>query len=316
MPSYTQLNGIMQGNSQLIDLLEENLMSFFEWGLLEAGFYDDVNIYNLGSATSTYDTPENLSPVSVPGLTDGTVWQAPYRNWVYESGLESVRQPIAVSGIYINGSFQPSSGNTFYIDFINGNVTFNSAIPVSSVVQANYSYKQINLYDQDVPWFNTLIFDAFDADQPTATLPSGVPGLLKQHAIQLPLILVESVATQRQKPKELGNLSQWIYQDFLFHVIAENSLDRNNMVDILTRQKDKVVYIYDTNQRASDNAFALDYRNSLVASPVFYPQLVELPPSGYRINQSRFFEARGVESSASLPLYRGIVRMTMEIDLS
>lgn len=317
MTDYLKLNGVRAGNSQLIDLLEENLISFFEWGLLEAGFYDDVQIFALGDADTPYVAAENLFPVAVPGVSGGRIWQAPYRNWVYETGLESTRQPIAVSGIYVDGVFRPLGGSgqySYHIDYPNGRVTFDNAISTTSVVQANYSYKRIGLYDEDVPWFSTLVFDSFGPTADTSILPSGVLGLLKENQIQLPLIVVEGVARQRMVPKELGNISQWVYQDFLLHVIAENSLDRNNLVDIITHQKDKVFYLYDGNARAADNAYALDYRNSLVPGKPLYPTLVLPAPSGYRMNSCRFYQVRGSESSSTPPIFRGVVRATLEVD--
>jgi hypothetical protein len=317
MTDYLKLNGVRTGNSQLIDQLEENLMSFFEWGLLEAGFYDDVEIYSLGVDSTPYAAAENLSPVAVPGLSGGRVWQAPYRNWVYESGLESARQPIQVSGIYVDGDFQPlgvAGQYSYHLDYVNGRVTFDNPISLTSVVQANYSYKRIGLYDEDVPWFTNLVFDAFGSMPSTQVIPSGSVDLLKEHQLQLPLIVIESVAKQRMVPKELGNLSQWVYQDFLFHIVAENSLDRNNLVSIVTRQKDRSIYLYDANARAADNAYALDYKNGLVPGKPLYPTLVSPPPSGYRMNQCRFYEARGSESSSTPPVFRGVVRVTIEVD--
>jgi hypothetical protein len=315
---YLHLKGFVDGNSQLIDILEENLLEFFNWGLLEAGAYDDVRIFGLGSGTSPYNAPENLSPVSVPGVTAGRVWQAPYRNWAYESGLESTRQPIVVSGVYVDGLFKPLSGSGQYehdVDYTNGRIEFTNAIPITSVVQAEYSYKRVNLYDQDVPWFHTVVFDSFGPEQSTKTVPSGAIGLMRQHEFQLPFILVESVSRQRQVPRELGSISHWVYQDFLFHVVAENSMDRNNLVDLICRQKHKSFYLFDTNARAADNAYALDYDNRLVPNKPLYPTLVSLSPSGYRMNEARFYETVGSESSARIPLFRGVVRVTLEVGL-
>lgn len=316
MTDYIKLNGVHAGNSQLIDQLEENLMSFFEWGLLEAGFYDDVTIYSLGTNDQTYPTPENLYPVAVPHMSGGRVWEAPYKNWVYESAFESIRQPIAVSGIYVDGVFNPVNGSgqhSYSIDYLNGRVTFDDAISIDSVVQANYSYKRISFYDEDVPWFTTLAFDSFGPGASTSILPSGVTGLLKQHQLQLPLIVVEA-SKQEMKPRELGNITQWVYQDFLFHVVAETSQDRNNLVDIIARQKDKIFYLYDVNAVAANNAYALDYKNSLVLGKPLYPTLVMPYPNGFRMTSCRFYNVRKSESYNSLPLYRAVVRVTMEVD--
>ncbi len=314
---YIHLNGVHGGGNQIIEQVGENLIAFFEWGLLEAGFYDDVRIYSLGDDDSPYAAPETLKPVAVPKIADGKVWQAEYRNWVYESGLESTRQPIQVSGIYVDGGFHSVASTGQYahhIDYFNGRVVFDTPIPVNSVVQANYSYKRIGLYDESFPWFNSVVFDEYGTEPSTQILPSGVSNLLKNHGIQLPLILVEGVASQRLVPRELGNVSQWVYQDFLMHVIAENSQDRNNIVDILVRQKDKSFYLFDCNRRAMDNAYALDFQNKLVLSKPLYPALVSPPPVGYRMSLCRFYNMRGSESYSRPPIFRAVVRATMEVD--
>lgn len=310
---YLHLNGMTDGPAQYTEMLTENLSEFFNWGLLEAGRYDDINIYSLGS---TGTGPEYLYPVKAQGMTDGQVWEAPYGNWVYESGLESARQPISVSGVYVNGSFVPV-GTGLYINYPEGRAVFATPQPLTSIVQATYSHKQISFYDQDEPWFQDLIFDSFQHEKPTNTVnpSSGIINLLKEKGIKLPCVVIEDGTRMRQIPKQIGDVSQWVYPDFLFHIVAENSFDRSNVTHIIVRQKDKVFYIFNTNERAKNNAFALDYRGMLVNASPLYPTLVQPAPTGYRFNECRIFDTVGMESISRPPLYRAIVRVTLEIDL-
>ncbi len=310
---YIHLNGMTDGPSQYIDMLGENLIAFFEWGLIEAGQFDDVTIHSLGTAS---EEPENLKPVKAPGLGNGKVWEAPFRNWVYESDLESTRQPIAVTGVYVNSTFVPV-GSGLHINYPEGRAVFTTAVPVTSVVQATYSHRRFSFYDEDVPWFNELLFDSYNYEQPTNTVnpAGGVIDLLNQHGVKLPLVVIEPVNRIRQIPKQIGDISTWVYPEFLFHVVAETAMDRNNLVHIIIRQKYKTFFLYNTNERARNNAYALDFRGMKVDNSPLYPELVQEGPEGYRFRQCRFFDTSPSPAPSKPPIFRGIVRVTLELDL-
>lgn len=313
MPIYTRLNGIKTVDENgLIEQLQENLMEFFNWGLLEAGGYTDVGL------DANYDVDDNtLLPKHISGQPDGRIWQATHRNWIWESGLESVRQPVQVSGVYVDGTFHSSDstdGFKHYVNYPEGRIVFDTPIPTSSVVQAEYSYRWVNFYDQNVPWFRDVVFDSMRYELGDSTQPSGVVGLLQQNAVQLPAVIVESVASRTFIPKQFGDLSQWVYQDFIFHIIAENLEDRDYMVDVIGYQKDFTFYLFDTNARRAAHKFALDWHGAKIPGGMTYPQLVDEPPTGFRWKKCTFNKIVGQESSARLPLYRAIIRITLEVD--
>ena len=313
MPTYTQLHGISDvDRDELIEQLQVNLMDFFNWGLLEAGGYTDVLI-------DISDTTEDatLLPVHMPGQPDGRIWQAPQRNWVWETGLESLRQPIAVSGVYVDGTYHNLNTTGQYKHFVNypeGRVVFDQPISTHSLVQAEYSYRWVNFYNQSVPWFRDVIFDAFRFEVGPDSLPSGVLGLLKDNAVQLPAVVIETTATRRMVPKQIGDLSQIVYQDFLFHILTENVADRDFMIDVITLQKDKTFYLFDTNARAAANKFGLNYHGSINPGGFTYPQLVQPSPDGFRWKRCVFNKMVGQETSVRLPLFRAIIRVTVEVD--
>lgn len=315
MPVYTKLHSINDvDRNGLIEQLQQNLSEFFNWGLLESGGYTDVTI---DPTDATNDSV--LGPVHMPGQPDGRIWQAVNRNWVWESGLESQRQPIPVSGVYVNGVFYGSGTTGSYKHFVNypaGRIVFDQPIPTASIVQAEYSYRWMNFYDQNIPWFRDVVFDAFRFEIGEESQPSGVVGLLKQHAVQLPAVIIETVGQRRMVPRQLGDLSQTVYQDFLFHIITENVEDRDFMIDAFTLQKDKTFYLFDTNARASANKFALDWHGSLLPGAMTYPQLVEPPPDGFRWKKCTFNKMVGQETSVRLPFFRAIIRVTVEVDVT
>lgn len=321
MPTYTHLAGFGDGAADqktFTEQLQENLVEFFNWGLLEAGGYSDILVSNVGVPDPTDDC--NLLPNHMPGVADGRIWQAPYRNWVWESGLESSRQPVAISGVYVNGTFSPtpSSGtaNEHYINYPEGRVVFTSPIATNSVVQAEYSYRWVNFYDQSVPWFRDVIFDAFRYETTPDVHPSGIIGLLNENAVQLPAVVVETVATRKFLPKQLGDRSQWIFQDFLFHVVCDNAADRSAILDIVTLQKDKTIYLFDANARAAADKYPLDWHGSPVDGAMTYPVLVSDPPTGFRYKKCFFSNMVGQETSVRLPLFRAIIRVTLEVEFT
>lgn len=318
MPTYTTLRGIHNvDDDSLVEILEENLMEFFNWGLLEAGGYTDATVTNLGVNDPTDDSM--LIPVHMPGQPDGRIWQSPHRNWVWESGLDSERQPLPVSGVYVDGTFYDASTSgafAYFVNYPDGRVVFEQPIPTTSVVQASYSYRWVNFYDQEVPWFRDVVFDAYRFEVGEDAQPSGVLGLLQEYQVQLPAVIIETVPTRRFVPKQIGDGSQWVYQDFLFHVLTDRSDDRNFLIDAITLQKDKTFYLFDTNARAAANKFALDWHGSLVSNAMTYPMLVDMPPSGFRFKRCIFNRMAGQESSGRLPLFRAIIRATLEVDFT
>jgi hypothetical protein len=313
MPQYTQLHGVPTTDGVLlIEQLQDNLLEFFNYGLLEAGGFTDVAF---DPTDVTNDSV--MSPVHMPGQPDGRVWQAKNRNWVWEGGLESSRQPVAISGVYVNNTFIAAASSGIYKHILNypeGRVVFDSPLPITSIVQAEYSYRWVNFYDQSVPWFRDVIFDAYRYEVGPDALPSGVIGLLSKHSVQLPAVIVETVATRRMVPKQLGDLSQWVYQDFLFHILSEVVEDRDFIIDAVTLQKDKTIYLFDKNARAAAGAFPLDWHGSKIVGAKTYLQLVEPSPTGFRWKKCIFNKMVGQDTSARLPLFRGIVRVTLEVD--
>lgn len=304
-PLKIKLVGVPDADRKLLtEQLTINLEAFFDWSLLEAGGYEDVHIDPTDALNDS-----TLLPVHMPSQPDGRIWQAPHRNWVWESGLDSDRQPIPISGVYLGGVLHPQDGS-YYINYPEGRVVFNDPISTTTVVQVEYSYKWMNFYNQTVPWFRDVIFDAYRFEVGPDAQPSGFVGLLKQNSVQLPAIVIET-GGRRSVPRQLGNLSQWTYQDFLFHVLAENVEDRDFMIDVFSNQKDSSIDLFDENARAAANAFALDWHGAPVpeANHFTYPNLI----TNYPLTTCYFNKIVIQEVSAILPLFRSVIRITLEI---
>lgn len=308
MPTYTKMRGLKSCDSKsMLEIIEENLLEFFNWAFLEADGFDTVTLLSDDS---------KLQPVQVAGQPNGRIWQANYRNWVWETGLESTNHPLSISGITVNSVFKPLSSD-YFLNYREGRVVFAQPIDVASNVQVAYSHRWVNFYTQDVPWFRDIIFDAYRYEVGNSTPQAGIINLLKDNAVQLPAVILETVGSRRFVPIQLGDGSQWIYPDFLLHIMTDNAPDRSFLIDAFMNQKDKRFYLYDANTRAEENEYALDWHESPIVGAKTYPDLVSLPSDGgYRWKLCNFDNITLQDSSAKLPLYRAILRITLEVDFT
>lgn len=122
------------------DNLRQSLYNYIDNELLKAGAYTNIvsgQKNNKGKDLSLF------YPVSDTTLfpSDGHVWQSAFHNFVYQSNIQNTPAPSVISGVYIDGVFTPK-GNNLHIDYMNGRIMLNSPISTSSIVQADFSYKE------------------------------------------------------------------------------------------------------------------------------------------------------------------------------
>lgn len=317
MASNITLKGISDiGQSTLCDQLESNLIEFFNWGLLCIGGFGNAAIGNSGAFGG--DT-SRLRPVSDPAYVDGQVWEGFRQDWVWESGISYPIQPIQISGVYVNNQFYPLSTTGIYSHHINyplGRVTFDNPLPITSVVQANYSYRLYTIQSSDQQWFRQVMFESFRVDNSDfLQYGSGVWNVLAQQRVQLPAVIVDVVPRRNMFGYELGGTTT-IHQDILFHIFSETPSDRKTAMDIISYQKDKTIPLFDKNLMVAQNAFPLDYTGGLASGARSYPDLVKPTGWGGFYWNYATFQQMGMQESISMPpLYQAVVRATMEINL-
>jgi hypothetical protein len=97
--------------------------------------------------------------------------------------------------------------------------------------------------------------------------------------------------------------------DILFHCLAEDEFTRNKLVDIISLQEEKSIWMFNSNAIANSGEFPLDYRGVPVSGALRYPDLVEK----YFRGRLRFKNStvQGMELINS-NFYTGIVRLTAE----
>lgn len=315
---WTKFKGVVRiGDSQLSNEIETNLKNFLDWSFLGIGGFLDVNIPQSGGYGGSF---HQLRLVQDEEYDNGQVWEGFRQDWVWESGVEWLdgtgNQPIAVTGVLINGTGMEASHPTYghHINYPLGRVIFDTAIPTDSVITCSYSYRYVQVYVADnCPWWQTIQQESFRGGSPHfEQLGSGSWSIGGQHRVQLPAIVLEVVPRSKGLGKELGSGELIKEQDVLFHVIAEDRFVRNNLCDIIEGQQAKTIFLFNTNQVAANSAYALDSRGMLVGTNM-YPDLVS--ETGYRTTQRcTFMQTQKFEvQSISPQLYEGTVRATLEI---
>jgi hypothetical protein len=229
------------GDSTITNDVAENLISYFDYNLLSNGNYHEAS----GSLVAASD----------PRYTDRSVWYLPNKNIVWESGMAPV-----MSGVLINNVFHATSSSQYphYTDYINGKVVFNSAIPASKVVSANYAYKAVEVCRVDgLNWFQRIDVDG--------------TGLLRENLVKPPAIGFEHIR-KNLSPYQLGG-GQTISLEFLVHCVDSDSYIRDTLADIVSYQKDVRFRMYNLNSIADGNAFPIDYRGVPNSGALNFPQL-------------------------------------------
>lgn len=296
-------------DASLSNEIEDALIEYFDWELLNSNNYFNVTKGELAPNGKDYSV---LSLSSDPNYTKGKVWEGFRKNWVWQSGVSTQNPPIVgsnnakpgISGIYINNAFYPTTTTgqyAYYIDYNDGKVIFNNPIPTGSKVQAEFSYKWINvIYPDDVPWLKEIEINTLE---PKAT--TNIPEI----KVQLPAVAIEVIPRRNFKPYQLGG-GQWVYTDVVFHCIAEDRSTVKTLVDIFSLQNNLVIKLFDSNKISKSGDFPLDYRGVPNSGALRYPELVEKYPGGLlRLTNTAPQNYVAVNSN----IYGAAVRSTTEL---
>ena len=318
MGTFQKLKGITDVFEYTLNNdIQDGLLEYFDWALLDIGNYFNSTLGETGPNGEDYS---KLRSSSNDQYTNGQVWEGFRKNWVWQSGVDYSPAPLVgtnntkpgVSGVYVDDNFYPNTTTGDYahtIDHFNGRVIFDTAIPTGSKVQAEHSYKWINVvYANSVPWLREIQTNTteptsnfFDRDKGSWDIPP-------ESRLQLPAIAIEVVASRRFKAYALGG-GQWVYTDVIFHCLAEDEITRNKLVDIVSMQSDKNIPLFNSNKINASGDYPLDYQGVPVSGALRYPELVEKHPEGrIRLTNAIVQDMVTVDSD----IFGGIVRFTTE----
>lgn len=312
---YTQLKGVTSiGRPLLNEQLEYNLIDFFNWGFLNIGGFNNVNLTSSG----VYGTNlSRLRLINEPNYSSGQVWETFRPNLVWETGVNYSTSPISISGVYINNSFYPINTTGVYAYSINypyGRVIFNSPIATGSVVQMEYSYRRVTMLSNKSQFSKTLLFDSFRPDRNGFLNGSGTMSLLAQSRLHLPAIVVQVADNRRNIPMQIGG-GHYAEQDVLFYIFTEDAFSLQNLKDIICNQVDKTIYLYDRALALESGVFPLNYKGALNSGFLIYPDLVKSPTQGgYRYKRCLFMNTNPQDEQNAIGFYSSVVRVKCSVD--
>ena len=304
-----------------INELQDNIVEFFDWNLLDKGNYFNVT---KGETSPNGNDYSLLRLSSYPHYSPGQAWEGFRKNWVWQSGVsppDGFSDPIVssnntypgISGVYVDDQFHPTSGVGTYahtVDYFNGRVVFDNPIPTGSKVQAEYSYKYVNvIYADNVPWLREVQYRTLDVPPSFSDNTKGDFKLPAEMRVQLPAIAIEVVPRRNFKGYALGG-GQYVYTDVLFHCIAEDAYTRNTLLDLVSFQNEKSINIFNSNTIADSGSFPIDYRGVPVSGALRYPDLVNTYPK--TVCRFMNFTVQGMEM-INTNFSAGIARCTTEL---
>ena len=314
---YTKFNKVSHiGNTLLSSEIENNMKWFLDWAFLGIGGWSNVTMPTSGAFGGTFDT---LRLVNDPSYSNGQVWEGARKDWVWETGSSyEGYDPIQISGVYVNGVLKGTGDATYahHYNYPLGRVVFDNPISTTDTVKVEYSYRNVQVYVADeAPWWDELQYNSLRVDDTYySSTGSGSWGILANHRVQMPAIVLETVPRRRFKPYQLGDTSQFVQQDIVFHIVGENRWWRNQLVDIHSYQIDSQLWLFKTDTLIGSGAYPLDYRGMKVSSPLNYDDVVNTPQYRYLLARMTDMSITEMESYDAR-LHEGTVRATLEVVL-
>jgi hypothetical protein len=293
------------GQNNLANNLEANLKEYFDYALLTIGGWVDVDIPTSGFWGNDLS---RLRPVDDPNYTEGTVWESPRKDWVWQTGINYIDttggtgNPQAVGTVYVNGV----ANTGFYANYPEGQIVFDS--PVGGTVQLSYSYRVVQIYkDADSKWWRELQYESYRSDSAQyLQASSGFWSVLSRNRIQLPAVIIKSVAVGQSRGYQLGSEVLDTSRQVQFTVLAESAVERNNIMDIFNLQSDRNLKMFDVN--TVDYPF--DYRGVPTGTKMYTNFIQDTP---YIFRKMRLSDSRIVEIDDIHPnLYMAVIRTNVE----
>ena len=312
-PHTTLANLRNAQDATLSNILLDNFVALYDWGLLDKGQFYNINIPESGIYGGDR---HKLRLADDPNYNDGQVWEAYRQNWVWETGISATtEQPTRISGVFVDNTFYATGNVTkpFYVDYPNGRVVFDTALASTNAVHLEYSHKWVQVVPaQGVPWFRQIQQGSFRSEEGFQVSGSGGWIQLGQTRIQLPAIAIEVVPATSLEGYQLGG-GQWVNSDLVFYVMSENHWECTNLMDSILYQNDRTVHLFNPTAVAISGVFPFNYRNELNENAIpsgLYPNMID----NFLYRKCWISESRGNQISQLTPeLYIGTTRCSTQV---
>lgn len=246
MPLKNVCNVRTMGISEKVEI---NLISFFDYGLVDVGGYFNVALNQTG------DYSNNLSSLTkVNDLRGFTYWAGP-KNWVYESGADN--SGVYIPEVYVNNSLY-SSGVIHYKEGYITNIPSNA-----TSVKAKYSYKWATVVSAKRQLTGDYgVTTIYNAPSLLTVARSG----LTETTYSLPIVSIEVPNVSKVRPYGFGNTAMepnFYYYDIKVRVFGEYQADVLRLSDIISKQRSYTVNTFDPEVVKSSGDYPLNANGSL-----------------------------------------------------
>lgn len=259
MPLKNVCNLRTMGISEKVEI---NLISFFDYGLVEVGGYFNVAIDQTG------DYSNNLSSLTkVNDVRGFTYWAGP-KNWIYESGADN--SGVYIPEIYVNNSLY-SSGNIHYREGYVTNIPTNA-----TSVKAKYSYRWATVVSAKRQINgNYSVVSTYNAPSLLAVARSGSA----ETSYALPIISIDVPNISKVRPYGLGAVMEpsMYYYDVNINVFGEFQSDVLRLSDVISKQRGYTINTFDPDEVRASGNYPLNLNGTLNTGKS-HDQLVALHP--------------------------------------
>lgn len=277
--------------------VETNLCDFFNWGVVRAGGFVDVQA-------------GEFSPISREGRSDYTTWTSGNPFWAHERDSSLPTEPIRPTGVTINDTFYDTTTTVgdyqHSFDYRLGLITFPTPLLTSSRVTAPYSYRLAPFVRATEPWFNRVYLDGWAYEQDTQKDSADI---LLEYGLKTPIIVVQYVGERRSKGMQLGHFATITNCTVLFHVLSSDPDEQKRLSEIVTSQAGRTIPMYDLNLRVDSDDFEFDYKNSLRPGKSTYLDCI----NNYRYGNFQVVKTNSILQDPRRSLYIGTCQVDGEI---
>lgn len=291
----------------LEDHILENVITFFQYGLLELGAYYNIN----NQSDYQGNNPSILHPMSIHGSSGYTIYRGAKHDWVWESNINlkasGLTQPISISGIIVNGTFYATgttiTGTGFIVDYARGQVVFDRPLSSGYTVKCPHTDRWVGVYKQDSYEYRKLTYDWIQN-----TGASGV-AYSNEETIYLPAIIIGIESYETVRGLELGSRAKVSHIGIEFDILAGNDFERKKLLDICYFLETKGLPLYNISTAPKP----LLSNGALSSGAKTWPMLV----SGYSVGNAMFNENAKIEKvkRSTLPVKHGKAFITLEADV-
>jgi hypothetical protein len=177
----------------------------------------------------------------------------------------------------------------------------------------DYSYRSVQVYKaEEFPYWKEIQYKSLENKTGFSLTDKGDFSIGSEHRVQLPAVIIETIASSKSEPFRLGDKSLIITQDILLHVLADNRNDKNNIVDTIRLQEDRVIWLYNTNTVVRSGVYPLNYDGSKNITGQNYNIIIDNDNYKWLTNRIKDINISEINFT-NIRMYGSIIRLSNEI---